>query len=69
MIGNGLELDAFTVFITTLHPTEAKKKQTLASLLMVTAFYKLPRIKNALVASETLKRKKYDLLLEQVNCI
>jgi hypothetical protein len=28
IISNGLELDAFTVFITTLHPTEAKKTNT-----------------------------------------
>ena len=27
IIGNGLELDAFTFFKTTLHPTEAKKNK------------------------------------------
>ena len=27
LTSNGLELDAFTVFITTLHPTEVKKNK------------------------------------------
>ena len=46
IIGDGFDLNTYTVIITNLHPTEEKKLQTNASLVIVNEFLKEPRVKN-----------------------
>jgi len=46
IIGKGLDLNTYTVFITSLHPTEEKKPKTNASLAIVKEFFNEPRVKN-----------------------
>jgi hypothetical protein len=56
IIGKGLDLDACTVFIKMLHPTDEKKHQMISSLNIVRDFYKQPRVKNNIEANAALKK-------------
>ena len=65
-MGDGLDKDSFTVYVTNLHPTAIKHDQTVASLRLTSALNKEPRTKNKVLTREEIANTNIDKLVAEV---